>query len=101
MPKFGISGPEGWGFTLWGAPEADQGLHRQLLERLAGNHPQIELTLPKAEPDEDCIEGTLRWADHEVWVWYEAVLNYLYLWSEDRAVAEDLRKALAPLARTL
>jgi hypothetical protein len=93
QPQFGNTGPEGWGFTLWcdNRPDYDS-IHRSFLERFAAAHPQAVLSLPPYSPGEDCIEGWLEWAGQPVWIWYENILDYLYLWCSDRAAVEELRR---------
>jgi hypothetical protein len=96
--QYGTTGPGGWGFTIWGAPDGEDFMYRHLLERLAQLDPDARLSLPEWYEGEDLIEGELIWRGHHVWVWYETVLTHTWLWSADRATAESLRDALVPLA---
>lgn len=97
-PQYGNSGPPGWGFTLWNK-SMDAEPHRRLLENFAARYPECALDLPEYVPHEDCIEGTMIWQSQGIWIWYEAILTHLRLWSSDRAAIESLRAALLPLAQ--
>jgi hypothetical protein len=93
-------GPPGWGFTMW----ADQDIeppHRGFLERLVQAHPDMDLALPDYRSDEDGILGTIKWADHEVQLYYEWILAYLSFWSGDRRAVEELRELVLPLVRSI
>ncbi|WP_324750063.1 hypothetical protein SH591_00515 [Sphingomonas sp. LY54] len=99
-PQFGNTGPEGWGFTLWGGACAED-VHRNLLEGLAKTYPTSSLTLPPWYDGEDLVEGSLTWQGVPIWVWFETVLNHTYLWSADQAAVVSLREALLPIARSM
>ena len=97
-PKFGNTGPEGWGFTLWGSPTCAEEVHRGLLDAFFREHPDCRLQLRPAFDGEDLIEGSMVWRGVPVWVWFETVLNHTWLWSPDQACSLDLRRAILPLA---
>lgn len=96
-PQFGNTGPPGWGFTLWNNSRYDEP-HRPLLARFAERYPECALDLPAHYVGEDCIEGSMTWQSKVIWIWYENVLEYLWLWSADRDAILSLRTALLPLA---
>jgi hypothetical protein len=98
-PKFGNSGPPGWGFILWGSPDGEEFMYRYLLETFAKQNPHACLTLPEWYDGEDLIEGALTWRSQDIWVWYETVLSHIWLWSADEEAIESLRTALLPLAK--
>lgn len=99
-PQFGNSGPDGFGFTLWGSANCAEDVHRRSLERLADAYPEVELSLPPQSDGEDLIEGSLKWDDALVWVWFETALNHTWLWSADRAALVNLREAMLPIAQS-
>jgi hypothetical protein len=98
-PKFGNTGPQGWGFTLWGSPDGEEFMYRHLLETFATQNPDARLELPKWSDCEDLIEGELIWRSQYVWVWYEKVLSHIWLWSAERDVIDSLRCAMLPMAK--
>ncbi len=98
-PQFGNTGPTGWGFTLWGAPDGEELMYRQLLETFSALYPDTKLDLPAWQDCEDMIEGSLQWQSHNVWIWYEIVLAHIWLWSANKDAIEDLRIAILPIAR--
>ena len=79
--QFGTTGPQGWGFTLWGSPDGDEFMYRHLLETFAKQNPDGHLELPEWFDGEDLIEGELIWHSQYVWIWYETVLSHIWLWS--------------------
>lgn len=97
--QFGNTGPQGWGFTLWGSPEGEEFMYRHLLETFAKEHPDARLELPEWSDCEDLIEGELVWRSQRIWVWYETVLTHIWLWSIDKDVIDRLRNALLPIAK--
>lgn len=99
-PKFGITGPEGWGFTLWGSPDGEEYMYRHLLETFATQNLDARLELPEWSDCEDLIEGKLIWRSQYVWVWYETVLSHIWLWSADRNAIDTLRSAILPMAKS-
>lgn len=100
-PQFGTTGPAGWGFTLSGSATCAEGVHRDLLERLDETYPTSSLNLPQWYDSEDLVEGSLTWEGFPIWIWFETVLNYTWLWSADRAAMVSLRQALLPIARSI
>jgi hypothetical protein len=98
-PKFGNTGPQGWGFTLWGLPDGEEYMYRYLLEKFAKQHPEAYLDLPAWYDREDLIEGSIIWHSQYVWVWYETVLTHIWVWSADEEAIESLRKAILPLVK--
>ena len=99
--QFGNTGPGGWGFTLWGSPTCAEEVHSNLLERLAETCRTSSLTLPPWNDREDMVEGSLTWEGAPIWVWFETVLNYTWLWSADRTAVVGLREVLFPIARSM
>lgn len=97
--QFGNTGPQGWGFTLWGSPNSEEFMYRHLLETFAQQNPDARLELPEWFDCEDLIEGKLIWHTQYVWVWYETVLSHIWLWSAKKDVIESLRSALLPIAK--
>lgn len=97
-PKFVNCGPVGWGFTLWSHLLDDEAPHRPVLEQFARVHEGFSLTLPKPDRYEDCVEGSLKWETHDVWVYFETILSHLWLWSPDRQAVEELRALIVPVA---
>ena len=97
--QFGRTGPDGWGFTLWGKATCSEDVHRRLLETFAATHPGSNLVLPPWHATEDLIEGSMSWEGVPVWVWFETVLNFIWLWSAERSVVIRLRDAILPFAR--
>lgn len=97
--KYGNTGPQGWGFTLWGSPDGDEFMYRHLLETFARDHPNATLTLPEWYECEDLIEGKLVWRSQSIWVWYETVLSHIWLWSTDKETMEILRDEMLALIR--
>ena len=97
-PKLGNHGPNGWAFELFSNLSDEEAPHRVLLERLAAAEEGWSLTLPPVEPLEDFVEGSLRWGNHEVRVYYETTLSYLSLWSPEREAVAKLRSFILPLA---
>lgn len=97
--QFGTTGPQGWGFTLWGSPDGDEFMYRHLLETFAKQNPDGHLELPEWFDGEDLIEGELIWHSQYVWVWYETVLSHIWLWSAKKDVIDSLRRALLPIAK--
>lgn len=98
-PQCRNTGPQGWGFTLCGSPDGEDFMYRHLLEAFAERNPAARLTLPGWHECEDLIEGSLIWHSQYVWVWYETVLSYIWLWSADKEAIESLRSAMLPLAQ--
>jgi hypothetical protein len=96
-PKYGNTGADGWGFTLWSDLLDDEAPHRALLERLSAAAPEAGIVLPKYDRYEDYIECDAKWASSAVWIYYETILSYLYFWSADRRAVEGVRDALLPL----
>lgn len=97
-PQYGIStGPQGWGFHLWGSPDGEDFMYRHLLETLAELNPDARLTLPQWYDEEDLIEGSLIWRSQYVYVWYETVLTHIWLWSADEETIVSLRSAIVSL----
>ena len=99
-PQFGNCGPDGFGFTLWGSSSCGDEVHRRTLERLAEIYPEVRLRLPEQSDGEDLIEGSLTWNGAPIWVWFETFLNYMWLWSANRATVVDLRNAMLPIAQS-
>lgn len=97
-PQFGNNGPEGWGFHLWSELIDDDAPHRAVLEKFAATYPQSGIALPQYDRYEDYVECYAVWDSKPVWVYYETILSYLWLWSSDRDAIEGLRSALVPLA---
>ena len=98
-PKFGNTGPEGWGFTLWGSADGEEFMYGHLLETFAAKNPDSRLQLPEWSDCEDLIEGQIIWRSQYVWVWYETVLSHIWLWSAERDVIDSLRSAMLPMAK--
>lgn len=98
-PKFGNTGLQGWGFTLWGSSDGEEFMYRHLLETFATENPDVRLKLPEWSDCEDLIEGELVWRSQYVWVWYETVLSHIWLWSADLDVIASLRAAILPMAK--
>lgn len=92
--QFGNSGPDGWGFTLFSDLFDDEAPYRRLLERLAAAYPEAGIILPKYEEYEDYVECYATWNSAPVWIYYETILSYLWLWSADRDALEGIRAAL-------
>jgi hypothetical protein len=99
--KFGNTGPDGWGFTLWGSATCSEEVHRDLLEAFFRKHPNCCLQLPPRIDCEDLIEGSMIWKGVPVWVWFETVLNHIWLWSPEQACTVDLRRTILPLANAV
>lgn len=99
-PQFGNSGPNGFGFTLWGSANCREDVHRRSLERLAVAYPEVKISLPPPSDGEDLIEGSLTWDGEPVWAWFETALNHTWLWSANRAALAGLREALLPIAQS-
>jgi hypothetical protein len=97
LPQFGNTGPNGWGFHLWSEHSGDDAPHRALLEKFAAEYPQTGMTLPTYNQDEDFVECYAAWDSKTVWVYYETILSYLWLWSADRDAINAVRSALIPL----
>ena len=90
-PKFGNTGPMGWGFAAWSELSDDEAPHRKLLESIAAAQPEMTVTLPSAHHDEDFVEGYIKCGSHEVWVYFETLLSHLWFWSAERQSAEWAR----------
>lgn len=90
-PKFGNTGPAGWGFHAWSDLLDDEAPHRALLGSIAAAHPELTVSLPDADRYEDCVEGSIKCGSHEVWVYFETILSYLWLWSPERQSADWAR----------
>ena len=97
-PQFGSAVPKGWGFTLWADPAADPEVHRRLLEGFAEAYPASRLSLADGE---DLIEGSLEWEGAQIWIWFEAILRYTWLWSSKRSAVVSLRGVLMPMAEAM
>ena len=95
--RYGITGPSGWGFTLWSDLLDDEAPHRPLLERFSAAFPADGIILPTYDRHEDFVECHARWGSAAVWVYYETILSHLWFWSADRNAIESLRAALLPL----
>ena len=93
--KFGNCGPAGWWFTAEDQVSAflDEPPYRALLETFARHH-CVGLELPPYEEAEDCVEGVLPWASHDVRVYYETICSYLSFWAASAEPLESLRSAL-------
>lgn len=65
---------------------------RMLLSRSA----PATLELPPYEAGEDFVEGSLRWGEAVIGVYYEYSLGYLVLLSAERAKLEDAVAQLRP-----
>ena len=57
-----------------------------------------EVNLPPWKEREDLTEGALIWKGFSFWVWFETILNHIWLWAADRAALASLRDALLPIA---
>lgn len=97
--QFGTGGPEGWGFHLWSELLDDEAPHRAVLEKFAAAYPQSGIELPTHDRNEDFVECYAVWVSKPVWVYYETLLSYLWLWSADREAIDGLRSALVPLVK--
>ena len=97
LPKFGNSGPQGWGFTLWSELIDDEAPHRELLEIFASRYPEARIGLLAYDRYEDFVECEAVWASGKVWVYYETILSHLWLWSPDRETIASFRSALLSL----
>jgi len=95
---FGTTGELGWGFTLWSNLLDDEAPHRKLLERFAQSRSDLVLTLPKWDRYEDFVEGSLKSAKYDVHIYYETILSYLALWSQDLEGIITLRQDLLSVA---
>jgi hypothetical protein len=93
-PKFGNTGPAGWGFHAWSDLLDDKAPHRAVLDSIAAAHPELTVTLPDADRFEDYVEGSIKCGSHEVWVYFETILSHLWLWSSERQSAEWARRLL-------
>jgi hypothetical protein len=97
-PQYGNTGPSGWGFHMWSDLLDDDAPHRDLLERFAVAFPQTGITLPAYDRFEDYVECYADWGSASVWVYYETILSYLWIWSADRLAVEQFRTAITPMA---
>src|SRR5947209_4589483 len=90
-PKFVNTGAAGWGFHSWSDLLDDKAPHRRLLANIAAAHPEVAVTLPDSDRYEDYVEGSMKSASHEVWVYFETILSHLWFWSPERQSAEWAR----------
>ena len=99
-PKLGNTGPAAWGFHAWSDFLDDEAPHRRLLALIASTHPEVVVTLPEADRYEDYVEGSMRGGSYEVWVYFETIVSYLWIWSPERHSADWARalvvSAVAP-----
>ena len=95
--QYGITGPDGWGFSLWSDLNDDEAPHRPVLERLAAAVPKASIILPEYDRYEDCVECYATWGSASVWIYYETILSQLWFWSADRSAVEGIRAAVLPL----
>jgi len=88
-------GPSGWGFAVYSDIVGDDAPYRDVLTGLvASGHASV--SLPERMEGEDCVEGSLTWADHRIDIYFEIqALSYLALWSLDRAAVEAVRAELS------
>lgn len=95
-PQHGNTGADGWGFHMWSDLLDDEAPHRKVLERFAEAYPEAGIALPKYDRYEDYVEASAKWRSSSLWVYYETILSYLWVWSDDRDAAETFRTALLP-----
>jgi hypothetical protein len=93
-PQFGNGGPDGWGFHLWGNDRDSQQPYRDLLERFAEECPRFKILSSKFDLSQDPLECQALWDSKPVWVYCETSLDYIWFWSEERVVTDDIRSAL-------
>ena len=92
--KGGNHGPSGWGLTVYSGVVGDDAPYRGVLVQLAASG-RASLALPEQEEGEDCVEGTLTWADQRVEIYFECqILSYLAFWAPDREPIEAVRTEL-------
>ena len=97
-PELGRAGAgiDGWSFTLWGAIDADEGVHRMLLLQI-DKEMGVSLSLPAYKPYEDYVFGALTWNSTTLKCYYETVLHFLSFWSSDRTVLANFRSSVLKL----
>lgn len=96
-PRFGNSGPDGWGFRIWSDLIDDEAPHRALLERFASKYPHAGIKLPAYDRYEDYVECEAAWGSSTILIYYETIVSLIWLWSTDREAMDSLRSALLPL----
>ncbi|MGR4893041.1 hypothetical protein ACIPPQ_18565 [Sphingopyxis sp. LARHCG72] len=87
--------PEGgWQLMFWVLDSFNYATpFRNMLADIAdglGQNPDSDLQLPLYEMNEDFVEGTLRFGDTHLRIYYEHSLSYLSLMSDNESVLRDI-----------
>ena len=99
-PKYVNTGPAGWGSHAWSDLPDGEAPHRAVLQRIEAAHPEATITLQSAERHEDCVQGSIRYGSHVVWVYFETLRGHLWLWSPERQSAEWARSLIETVSES-
>ena len=103
-PKVASDPQYGWQFTFWLGDAFDylipfRAAVAEVVAILQQTAPVV-LDLPPYHPDEEFVEGTLRFGGSSLKVYYEYSLGYLSFLSASRPVLEDVASRVLPSVRS-
>ena len=99
-PKIAAEAQHGWQIMFWLGDAFDystpfRAVVAEIVSILEETAP-VRLSLPAYVPDEDFVEGSLRFGTASVGVYYEYSLGYLALMSRNRSVLEEIAAKVLP-----